>query len=157
MSHRIAAEATEEAVQADSPPVIREEDIEIIPRKDSEGNVKGEVRMVDVIDSYIDTKGKTIVQGGIILWDTESPSELYDEFYAIKREHIDKFSGGKQLNFARLYQELYEAKVDTATEVLDQRILIRKMDEVMNCIERVAMIQVQINQQHWVWKRFAEL
>jgi hypothetical protein len=137
--------------------VIEEEDIDIIPQKDDEGNVKGELKMKNVVSISVDDKGKTIIRGGEIVWSIESPSELYDSFYNIKRNHIDTFSGGEQLDFDSLYAELFGAKVDTSTEVLDQYILVEKMDAVMQCIERVAMIQVQINQQHFVWKRFVEL
>lgn len=143
--------------KVDSPFSIEDEDIDIIPCKDSEGTVRGEIRMKNVNDVTWDRKGKPVVSGGEVLWGTESPSELYDEFYAIKTHHINKFSGGSQLNFDKLYSELFNAKVDTSTEVLDQGILTHKMDEVMHCIERVAMIQVQINQQHFIWKRFVEL
>jgi len=137
--------------------VFEEGDIDIIPQKDAEGNVKGELRMRNVIDISIDGKGKTIIRGGEIVWNSESPSELYNSFYDIKRNHIETFSGGEQLDFDSLYSELFGTRVDTATEVLDQHVLIEKMDAIMQCIERVAMIQVQINQQHFVWKRFVEL
>ncbi len=139
------------------PAVLADEDIDIIPQKDSEGNIKGELRMKNVVDISLDDKGKTIIRGGEIVWNSESPCELYDSFYDIKNNHINTFSGGEQLDFDSLYAELFGAKVDTSTEVLDQYILVEKMDAVIQCIERVAMIQVQINQQHFVWKRFVEL
>jgi hypothetical protein len=144
--------------KVESPPVaLEDENVDVIPCKDSEGFVKGEIRMKDITSVAYDRKGNPIVSGGEILWNTVSPTELYDEFYAIKTEHINKFSGGEQLDFAKLYSDLFGAKVDTSTEVLDQGVLTHKMDEVMHCVERVAMIQVQINQQHFVWKRFVEL
>jgi len=140
-----------------SPAVLEDENIDVIPCKDSEGNIKGEILIKDVKSISWDKKGEAKVSGGEIVWNTVSPTELYDGFYAIKTDHINKFSGGEQLNFEKLYSDLFGAKVDTSTEVLDQGILTHKMDEVMHCIERVAMIQVQINQQYFVWKRFVEL
>lgn len=140
-----------------SPSVLEDEDVDVIPCKDSEGNIKGEIRMKDVRSISWDRKGEAVVSGGEILWNTDSPTELYNEFYAIKTDHINKFSGGEQLNFARLYQDLYSTSVDTSTEVLDKYILMEKLDLVVQGINRVAMIQVQVNQQQFVWKRFVEL
>jgi len=152
MSEKIASEVAEK-----TPVVLEDEDIEVIPCKDSEGNIKGEIKMKDVAGVSYDRKGKPNITGGEILWNIESPSELYDEFYRIKADKINTFSGGEQLDFARLYQDLYSTSVDTSTEILDKDILMEKLDLVVQGINRVAMIQVQVNQQQFVWKRFVEL
>ena len=146
-----------EALATHSPAVLEEEDIDIIPQKDSEGQVKGQLMMKNVVDIALDNKGKTIIKGGEIVWNMQSPTALYDEFYAIKNEKINIFSGGQQLDFDRLYQELYSTSVDTSTEVLDGDILMHKLDSVVKSIDRVAMIQLQVNHQQFVWKRFVEL
>lgn len=137
--------------------VLEDENVEIIPQKDSAGEVKGELKMKNIVDVSFDDKGRTIIKGGEIVWSTESPSELYDSFYRIKNEKINIFSGGMQLDFDRLYQELYSTSVDTSTEVLDSDILLKKLDVIVRCIDRVAMIQIQVNHQQFVWKRFVEL
>ena len=152
-SHEIVAEEVVET----SPSVLEDENVDVIPCKDSEGNIKGEIQMKDVRSIAWDRKGEPIISGGEILWNTESPTELYDGFYEIKKKQIDTFSGGKQLDFERLYADLRACSVDISTEVLDRDILMRHMDIVVQGINRVAMIQVQVNHQQFVWKRFVEL
>lgn len=140
-----------------SPSVIEDEDVDIIPCKDSEGNIKGEVKMKDIRSISWDKKGEPIISGGEILWNIESPTELYDGFYEIKKKQIQTFSGGRQLDFERLYADLYACNVDISTEVLDKDILMKHLDIVVQGINRVATIQVQVNHQQFVWKRFVEL
>lgn len=113
---------------------------------------------IDQLKSMVEDEDEDfVVKGEQIFWNLDSPSDLYDEFYKIKRKYVHKFCSGKQFNFDKYYRELHDCKVDISTEVLDKEVLMPKMDALVQCIERVTMIQVKINHQYFIWKRYAEL
>jgi len=52
---------------------------------------------------------------------------------------------------------LEEAQVDVITEVFDQQVIIRQMEEVQQFRNRVKYIGVRVNNQHFLFKRFTPL
>jgi len=95
---------------------------------------------------------------GKIVWFTQSPSRLFDQFYQIKKNFIDTYiTNVKQINYDRFMYELENAKVDVSTEVLDKTILFLKMDEIQRNIDRVVHIQLKCYDQYFITKRFVEL
>ncbi|MFA5759383.1 MAG: hypothetical protein WC942_08540 [Clostridia bacterium] len=95
---------------------------------------------------------------GKIVWFTESPSRLFDQFYRIKKNFIDTYiTNVRQINYDRFMYELENAKVDVSTEVLDKTVLFLKMDEIQRNIDRVVHIQLKCYDQYFITKRFVEL
>jgi len=92
-----------------------------------------------------------------IEWMLESPSAMYNSFYAKKRDLLFRYMVGGQVEYKRWTQELEEAKVTIQGEVFDHQLIIDQMEAVQQHRERVKAIHVRVNNQYFTFKRFIEL
>ena len=94
------------------------------------------------------------VSGDKITWSLTSSSEMYDSFYRQKKIFLEKYVVGGQIEYSRWMQELDEAEVDVITEVFDQQIIIKQMEDVQQYRNRVKYIGVRVNNQYYLFDRF---
>ena len=87
-------------------------------------------------------------------WLLKSPSTLYNEFYSLKKEMINKCTPRGFLPFEELTQELLDCHVNIKTEVFDNTEYIRQMEKIQNYMERVKNIQIRCNNQYFLWEVF---
>ena len=92
-----------------------------------------------------------------IEWKLNSPSEMYESLYAKKRELLSTYMVGGQVEYKRWMDELAEAKVDMRGEVFDPVLVIEQMEEVQMHRERVKYIQIRVNNQFYMFKRYIEM
>ena len=92
-----------------------------------------------------------------IEWMLESPSSMYESFYAKKRNLLFKYMVGGQMEYKRWTQELEDARVIIKGEVFDHELIIRQMEAVQQHRERVKSIHVRVNNQYFTFKRFVEM
>lgn len=121
-------------------------------KKSDDKNVIYEERDDEEENCFIDVKGVKKIK-----WKLTTEVDTYKKFYAKKREYIKSFIKGREIPFELYQKELSELSVDVTTEVLDQKLLLDKLDAVQRCIERVRQIQLVVNNQYFIWKRFIEL
>jgi len=168
----IAREICSEGVCSIPPPEIKEEvtktddffdDLdtiqvvieEIVPVAEEINSAKLGPPPVDV--STIPTYGEIGSGDDKIEWMLESPSEMYNSFYAKKRDLLFKYMVGGQVEYKRWTQELEEAKVTIRGEVFDHQLIIDQMEAVQQHRERVKAIHVRVNNQYFTFKRFVEM
>jgi hypothetical protein len=92
-----------------------------------------------------------------IEWMLESPSSMYESFYAKKRNLLFRYMVGGQMEYKRWTQELEDARVIIKGEVFDHNAIIRQMEAVQQHRERVKSIHVRVNNQYFTFKRFVEM
>ncbi len=119
--------------------------------KDKEG--KKEISSLDEIniESY------SMTEDDKIIWSLKSPSIMYDPFYKQKKVVLDSCLIGGQVKFSQWNKELGEAQVDVVTEVFDQQVIIKQMEEVQQFRNRVKYIGVRVNNQYFLFDRFTPL
>jgi hypothetical protein len=92
-----------------------------------------------------------------IEWMLDSPSSMYESFYAKKRNLLFKYMVGGQMEYKRWTQELEDASVIIRGEVFDHQLIIKQMEAVQQHRERVKAIHVRVNNQYFTFKRFVEM
>lgn len=90
-------------------------------------------------------------------WMLDSPSAMYNSLYIKKKELLFKHMVGGQVEYTRWMDELAEAKVDIRGEIFDNQLIIRQMEEVQQNRERVKYIQIRVNNQYYMFKRYIEM
>ena len=92
-----------------------------------------------------------------IVWSLKSPSDMYIGFYRQKKAFLDRCLYGGQIEHSRWTKELEEAEVDVVSEVFDQQVIIRQMEDVQQYRNRVKYIGVRVNNQYYAFKRYIVL
>jgi hypothetical protein len=92
-----------------------------------------------------------------IKWSLKSLSSMYDSFYRKKREFLNNYMVGGEIEYLEWTKELEEAQVDVITEVFDQQVIIKQMEEIQQYRDRVKYIGVRVNNQYFLFDRFIEL
>jgi len=82
---------------------------------------------------------------------------MYDSFYRQKKIVLDSCLIGGQVQFSLWKKELEEASVDVVSEVFDQQVIIKQMEEVQQFRNRVKYIGVRVNNQYFLFDRFTPL
>lgn len=137
---------------------VKEEIKEEVVDEKEEGTEEASEEVSESIkDSPMVVSNDASIEKGKIIWQLESNSPLYEDFYRLKKQKYYTFTGGCPLDFDLCESELLKCRVDISTEVLDKKILLGKMDAVVQAVERVKIIQMKINDQYFVWRRFIEL
>jgi hypothetical protein len=147
-----AAETVESTVDNSIAP-WEEEDVEKIGAKESKEEDSEQVSTV-VLESTGDTCD---LPDGEISWNMNCPSPKLSAFYQEKARLIQMMTGGKQIAFSRLEEELKNSRVNIVCEIFDGHEIHRKMQEVQQFKDRVAQIQIEINSQYFRWERMVDL
>ena len=92
-----------------------------------------------------------------IEWSLKSPASMYDQFYRQKKLFLNRCLHNGQIEYSRWMRELEEAEVDVVTEVFDQQVIIKQMEEVQQHRNRVKYIGVRVNNQYYEFDRFIGL
>jgi hypothetical protein len=98
-----------------------------------------------------------LIDGDKIRWSLKSPSEMYIPFYMQKKVVLDSCLIGGQIEFSLWKKELEDAAVSVVSEVFDQQVIIRQMEEVQQFRNRVKYIGVRVNNQYFLFDRFTPL
>jgi hypothetical protein len=106
---------------------------------------------------HVGTEDYSMMDGDKVNWSMKSPSEMYDNFYRKKKVVLDSCIFGGQIEFSLWARELEDAQVDVVTEVFDQKIIIKQMEDVQQFRNRVKYIGVRVNNQYFLFDRFAPL
>ena len=136
--------------QQDLKEVIQEEKEEEKEEEEKEEEEKGGGGVGE--NSFIENELQ--VSGDKITWFLTSSSEMYDSFYRQKKIFIERYVVGGQIEYSRWMQELEEAEVDVVTEVFDQHIIIKQMEDVQQHRNRVKYIGVRVNNQYYLFDRY---
>jgi len=124
---------------------IKEKEIKTIPETPS-----------PAIDQ-VGTENYSMMDGDKVQWSLKSPSEMYDTFYQKKKVVLESCLVGGQVEFSLWTKELEDAQVNVVTEVFDQQVIIRQMEAVQQFRNRVKYIGVRVNNQYFLFDRFAPL
>ncbi len=108
---------------------------------------------VDVIPTY----GEVGSGRDKIKWTLTSPSDMFNSFYAKKRDLLFEHMVGGEIEYTRWTHELEEAQVIIQGEIFDHQLIIDQMEAVQQHRERVKAIHVKVNNQYFTFKRFVEL
>jgi len=151
-----------------------EEKIEEEPKEEVK-ELSGEIREViaDISEFHNDIKDKeededsvldeikvgscAMTENDKIKWSFTSTSTMYDTFYQQKKRVIDSCLVGGQVEYSLWTKELEEASVNVVTEVFDQQVIIRQMEEIQQFRNRVKYIGVRVNNQYFLFDRFTPL
>jgi len=109
-----------------------------IPEKKSKGNLIKKMTFKD----------------GKIEFFLDSPSRLFDQFYAFKRELVEELTPGEQLAFDDLTSQLLKCNINIRTNVFNNEEYIRQMTVIQGFMDSVKNIQVTCNNQYFVWEEF---
>ena len=99
----------------------------------------------------------SMIDGDKTKWSLKSSSTMYEPFYRQKKRMLDSCLVGGQIEYSRWTKELEEAQVDVITDVFDQQVIINQMEQVQKHRNRVKYIGVRVNNQYFLFKRFAPL
>ena len=124
---------------------------EIIENPKSESEAKVEEIKVEEIEK--EQQEENIEEGGV-QWFLKSPTPLYDEFYSLKKDMINRCTPGGYLPFDDWTNELIDCHVDIKKEVFDNKSYIMQMTKIQNYMERVKNIQIKCNNQYFLWEVF---
>jgi hypothetical protein len=105
----------------------------------------------------ISVESSSMMDGDKIKWSLKSPSAMYESFYRQKKNVLDSCLAGGQIEFSLWSKELEDASVDVVTEVFDQQVIIKQMEAVQQFRNRVKYIGVRVNNQYFLFDRFAPL
>ena len=130
-----------------NPDAVEELDEEVLEKPKVKEGVLDEIPM----DS------KSMLDGDKLVWSLNSSSSMYDTFYDQKKIVLDSCLAGGQVEFSIWNKELEEAQVDVVTEVFDQQLIIRQMEEIQQFRNRVKFIGVRVNNQYFLFDRFTPL
>ncbi len=90
-------------------------------------------------------------------WALKSPVAMYDNFYIRKNIILKECLFGGEIEYIRWTRELQEAQVDIITEVFDQHVIMRQMEEIQQYRDRVKYIAVKVNNQYYAFNRYVEM
>ncbi len=121
-----------------------EEEEEKVEKEDETGEGDLNNQEVSIVDDRIQ-------------WLLDSPSAMYDAFYEKKKELINIFMVGGQVEYIKWMNELADAHINIQSEVFDQEIVMRQMEGVQQHRERVKYINIRVNNQYYMFKRYVEL
>ena len=124
-------------------------------KKYQQKDIKKEIDLGEEGDKFIGEGIKIL--NGKIEWSLKSPSEMFSKFYHQKNMFLKKCVVGGQVEYSRWMEELEEAEVDVVTEVFDQQVIIKQMEKVQQCRNRVKYIGVRVNNQYYLFDRFIGL
>jgi len=105
----------------------------------------------------IEVESCSIVENDKIKWSLKSPSAMFEPFYKQKKVVLDSCLAGGQIEYSLWTKELEEASVDVVTEVFDQQVIIKQMEDVQQFRNRVKYIGVRVNNQYFLFDRFTPL
>jgi hypothetical protein len=91
---------------------------------------------------------------GQVQWFLDSPTPLYNDFYLLKKDMINRCTPGGYLPFDEWTNELIGCHVDIKKEVFDNKSYIEQMTKIQNYMERVKNIQIKCNNQYFLWEVF---
>ena len=113
--------------------------------------------LIEELDSDEDIK--PLIVNDKIQWYLKSSSDMYNNFYVQKRTFLDIciYQAGGQIEYTRWTKELEEAEVSVVSEVFDQQVIIRQMEDVQQHRNRVKYIGVRVNNQYYLFERFISL
>jgi hypothetical protein len=129
----------------------KEKEVEEKEKEVEEKEKETEVEKKETVE-YIFGGGDKSVE-----WYLNPPADMYDGFYREKRKFLTKCIVGGEIEYARWTKELEEAQVDVVTEVFDQRVIIRQMEEIQQYRDRTKYIGVRVNNQYYLFDRFIVL
>ena len=134
---------------------------DVISKKFGEGLDKIEEDMQqgwDKKDKKIEEKvGERIRGGDQVEWSFNSPAPMWDSFYAQKRLLIQSHMIGAQVEYEKWLNEMSEARVDISSEIFDQELMVKQMEEVQQHRERMKFIAIRVNNQYFMFKKFEEM
>ena len=111
---------------------------------------------IDEIGSLPEDEFKIENQEGIN-WYFESPSNIYTSFYKDKKELVQHFSIGGMIPFERYYRDIQSCVVDISDTTFDKDKMQKQMNEIQQCRNRIKEIQLRVNRQYFIWKRFVDM
>ncbi len=139
---------------------VEEIDFDELPEqeisKDIVEDIKEEIE-VEIVEKPLEVvEDRSIIVDGKIKWSIESPSDMYHTFYGHKNLFLEKclHNNGGQVEYSMWMKELEEAEVNVVTEVFDQQIIMRQMENVQQHRQRVKFIGVRVNNQYYAFERF---
>jgi len=90
-------------------------------------------------------------------WRLESTDQKYDSFYRQKKSLLNRILIDGPLPFDKLMNELRDSSIDLSYATFDTEIVAKKMYHVQQMRDRIKEIQIQCNNQYFLWERSIEL